>query len=185
VKTYKAALGVDARAVPRRLLSARVCAVGLRARQRMAENLSSEMRGLAIEGTEMETRHSSPADLYEVIAALRQRREGSPAGEAAASGHCAWCRLIEDPDVTGKTLAAIGCALDNHDLESAVRLLVIHQYAAVEAWEAAEEAVIEYPALFRHPLTSALRDQILADGFVPVPCDRAGSGEGRRLLWGL
>jgi hypothetical protein len=45
--------------------------------------------------------------------------------------------------------------------------------------------VIEYPALFRHPLTSALRDQILADGFVPVPCDRAGSGEGRRLLWGL
>jgi hypothetical protein len=159
--------------------------VGLRARQRMAENLSSEMRGLAIEGTEMETRHSSPADLYEVIAALRQRREGSPAAEAAASGHCAWCRLIEDPDVTGKTLAAIGCALDNHDLESAVRLLVIHQYAAVEAWEAAEEAVIEYPALFRHPLTSALRDQILADGFVPVPCDRAGSGEGRRLLWEL
>jgi hypothetical protein len=140
--------------------------------------------GIGIEGTEMETRHSSPADLYEVIAAMRQRREEPPAGGPSAPGHCAWCLLIEDPDLTGKTLAAIGCALDNHDLESAVRLLVIHQYTAVEPWDAAEEAVIEYPALFRHPLTSALRDQILADGFVPVPCDRAGSGEGRRLLWG-
>ena len=127
----------------------------------------------------METRRSSPADLYEVIAAMRLRREEPPAGVPSALGHCAWCRLIEDPDLTGKTLAAIGCALDNHDLESAVRLLVIHQYAAVESWEAAEEAVIEYPALFRHPLTSALRDQILADGFVPVPCNRWGSGAGR------
>ena len=133
----------------------------------------------------METRHSSPADLYEVIAAMRQRREGPPTGEHAALGHCAWCRLIEDPDLSGKTLAAIGCALDNHDLESAVRLLVIHQYTAAEPWEAAEEAVIEYPALFRHPLTSELRDQIVADGFVPVPCDRAGWGESRELLWGL
>ena len=133
----------------------------------------------------METRHSSPADLYEVIAAMRQRREGPPAGEQAALGHCAWCRLIEDPDLSGKALAAIGCALDNHDLESAVRLLVIHQYAAAESWEAAEEAVIEYPALFRHPLTSELRDQIVADGFAPVPCDRAGWGESRALLWGL
>ena len=45
--------------------------------------------------------------------------------------------------------------------------------------------MIEYPALFRHPLTSELRDQIVADGFAPVPCDRAGWGEGRALLWGL
>jgi len=132
----------------------------------------------------METRHSSSADLYEVIAALRPWREELPSGGSAALGHCAWCLLIEDPDLAGKTLAAIGCALDNNDLESAVRLLVIHQYTAAAPWEAAEEAVIEYPALFRHPLTSAVRDQILADGFVPVPCDRAGSGEGRNLLWG-
>lgn len=133
----------------------------------------------------METRHSSPADLYEVIAGMRHRRQGPPAGEPPAPGHCAWCRLIEDPDLPGRTLPAIGCALDNHDLESAVRLLVIHQYTAAEPWEAAEEAVIEYPALFRHPLTSELRDQIMADGFVPVPCDRAGWGEGRKLLRGL
>ena len=141
--------------------------------------------GIDRKGTEMETRHSSPADLYEVIAAMRVRREGPPAGESAAPGRCAWCLLIEDPDLTGKTLAAIGCALDNHDLESAVRLLAIHQYTAVEPWEAAEQAVIEYPALFRHPLTSELRDQIVADGFAPVPCDRAGWGESRELLWGL
>ncbi len=91
----------------------------------------------------METRRSSPADLYEVIAAMRLRREGPPAGEQVAPGHCEWCLLIEDTDLTGKTLAAIGCALDNNDLESAVRLLVIHQYTAAEPWDAAEEAVIE------------------------------------------
>jgi hypothetical protein len=127
----------------------------------------------------METRHSSPADLYEVIAAMRQRRERPLTGEPAANRRCAWCRLVEDPDLAGKTLAAIGCALGNDDLESAVRLLVIHQYTAAEPWEAAEQALIEYPALFRHPLTSELRDRIVADGFAPVPCDRCGSGAGR------
>ena len=136
----------------------------------------------------METRHPSPADLYDVIAAMRLRREGPRAGEHVAPGHCEWCLLIEDPDLTGKTLAAIGCALGNNDLESAFRLLVIHQYTAAEPWEAAEEAVIEYPALFRHPLTSELRDRIVADGFVPVPCARAGWGEivaGRSSPWPL
>lgn len=122
----------------------------------------------------METRYWSPADLYDVVAAMRQGPEHRAAGEHAALGLCAWCRLIEDPDLAGSTLAAIGCALDNDDLESAVRLLVIHQFSAVEPWEAAEEAVIEYPALFRHPLTSELREQIMADGFVHVPCERAG-----------
>ena len=67
-----------------------------------------------------------------------------------------------------KTLAAIGCALDDHDLESAFRLLVIHQYCASAPWEAAEEALIEYPALFRHPSTTELRARILEDGFAPL-----------------
>jgi hypothetical protein len=65
-------------------------------------------------------------------------------------------------------LAAIGRALDNDDLESAFRLLVIHQYSASVPWEAAEEALIEYPALFRHPSTTELRARILEDGFAPV-----------------
>jgi hypothetical protein len=120
----------------------------------------------------METRHRSPADLYDVIAAIRLRPEGAQAGEHVGHGPCQWCLLSEDPGLAGKTMAAIGCALDNGDLESAVRLLVIHQYSAVEPWQAAEEAVIEYPALFRHPLTSEIREQIMTDGFVP-PCDRA------------
>ena len=133
--------------------------------------------GTCHEGTELETRHSSSTDLYEVIAAMQLPR-AEPPTEHAAVGQCEWCLLIEDPDLAGKTMAAIGCALDNNDVESAVRLLLLHQYSAVNPWEAAEEAVIEYPALFRHPLTSELREQIIADGFVPVPCDRGDQAEG-------
>jgi hypothetical protein len=121
----------------------------------------------------METRQWAPADLYDVIAAVRLGPEGPPDSERAAPGGCHWCLLTQDPDLAGKTLAAIGCALDNNDLEAAVRLLVLHQYSAADPWEAAEAAVIEYPALFRHPLTSELREQIMADGFVPVDWDRA------------
>jgi hypothetical protein len=120
----------------------------------------------------MESRHWTPVDLYAVIVGMPRRPQGPPS-EHARPGRCPWCLLREDPGLAGKTLAAIGCALDNGDLESAVQLLVLHQYTAVEPWEAAEEAVIEYPALFRHPLTSELRAQIEADGFVPLPCDRA------------
>ena len=83
-------------------------------------------------------------------------------------GHRLWSLLDDDPDLARKTLPAIGCALDHHDLESAVRLLALHQYVAAEPWQAAEEAVIEYPALFRHPYTVVLRDRITQDGFVPV-----------------
>jgi hypothetical protein len=104
--------------------------------------------------TGRKTRRWSPAEVYQLVAVVE--------------GHRLWCVLDEDPELARKTLPAIGFALDHDDLESAVRLLVIHQYAAAEPWDAAEEAVIEYPALFRHPYTTELRDRITEDGFVPV-----------------
>ena len=78
-----------------------------------------------------------------------------------------------------QSLAAIGRALDDHDLELAFRLLVIHQYCASAPWEAAEEALIEYPALFRHPSTSELRARILEDGFAPLVETQTGEAPGR------
>jgi hypothetical protein len=110
----------------------------------------------------------TPSELYELVAAVEQRSEVTPGWEPGGLGHRLWCLLVQDPHLSTKTLSAIGSALDNNDLASAMRLLVIHQYSACDPAEAAEQALIQYPAIFRHPGTSQLRDQITADGFVPV-----------------
>jgi hypothetical protein len=124
--------------------------------------------GLARSGQELRSRRWSPFELYALVAAVERPPEGTPAWVPGGLGHRLWCLLVEDPGLPRKTLPAIGCALDNHDLEVALRLLVIHQYSASEPWAAAEEALMEYPALFRHPWTAELRARILEDGFAPV-----------------
>ena len=128
----------------------------------------SDPRALLLRSTGRGTRRWSPAEVYQLVAVVGHRLEGTPGWPSDGLGSRLCSLLGEDPELARKTLPAIGCALDHHDLESAVRLLVIHQYAAAEPWNAAEEAVIEYPALFRHPYTSELRDRITEDGFVPL-----------------
>jgi hypothetical protein len=128
----------------------------------------SDPRALLLRSTGRGTRRWSPFDIYQLVAVVGQRLGGTPGWAGGGFGPRLCGLLGEDPELARKTLPAIGCALDRHDLESAVRLLVIHQHAAAEPWNAAEEAVIEYPALFRHPYTTELRDRIAEDGFVPV-----------------
>ena len=72
----------------------------------------------------------SPRELYDLIALVEHDSEHWPGWERGGLGQCLWCLLIEDPDLHRKSRRALACAMDNDDLDSALRLLVIHQYAA-------------------------------------------------------
>jgi hypothetical protein len=64
----------------------------------------------------------TPSELYGLVAAVEPRYVGRPERERLVIGHRLWSLLVRDPHLQGKTLPAIGCALDHHDLASAVRI---------------------------------------------------------------
>lgn len=110
----------------------------------------------------------SAQELFSLVSAVERLDEPGAGWERGGLGQSLWSILAVDRGLSSVTLPAIALAIEGGDLDSAFRILIIHQYLAEDPPLAARDAVDRYPALLRHWFAGELFDELSEFGFFNV-----------------
>ena len=112
----------------------------------------------------------SAQEVYDLVSAVEHQAQAQESGgwQRGELGQCLWCLLVEDPNLRHAVLPALGLALDADDLDTAFRLLVMHQCLADHPFAAVQAALALYPEVAAHPLTGEFVGQVETFGFSPL-----------------
>ena len=111
----------------------------------------------------------STSEVYSLVAAVEIRtKAGEPGWERGGLGQCLWHVLAPDPNLRRQAREALALALDDGELDTAHRLLVIAQYLADNSAQEVDELLLRHPDLLSHELTAWLIEEVQRAGELPV-----------------
>ena len=110
----------------------------------------------------------SPHEVATLVTKVETMDDSGADWQRGGLGQNLWSILVVDPDLSEKLPVAIAVCVEAGEIESAVRLLVCHQYLAEDPGAVVSEALLTHPTLANDEMACLLAQEIQEHGRVSV-----------------